>query len=167
MPAALPARTPEEETFPHLGDWSAPGPVRGAGVMVQDAHGRLLMQLRDDFPHVAAPGQWGFFGGGVEAGETLRIAAWRELAEETGLRPDPAALDPFAAVVTDGPRRVRLYLYRVRLDVDPATLRLGEGAGFAFLTLAQLDRHPVQPCLAPVIARHRALPATPGVPGSR
>jgi ADP-ribose pyrophosphatase YjhB (NUDIX family) len=41
-------------------------------------------------------GHWGFPGGRLEAGETLRCAARRELREETGVEAEPGA--PFSAV---------------------------------------------------------------------
>jgi 8-oxo-dGTP pyrophosphatase MutT (NUDIX family) len=42
----------------------------------------FLMQLRDDVPGIAAPGQWGFFGGHLEPGEDPATALKRELYEE-------------------------------------------------------------------------------------
>ena len=48
---------------------------------------RVLLQLRDDIIGVPFPGQWGFFGGNIEAGETPRYAAFRELHEELCIEP--------------------------------------------------------------------------------
>ncbi len=128
---------PEEAGFATLGDWRAPGHRRGAIVLVRDGAGRVLLQLRDRRAGVAYAGYWAMFGGGVEAGETLRAAALRELAEETGLRPEPAALRPLARVISDAAPRGRLYVFGVDLDVAPGALRLREGAGFAFLDPVQ------------------------------
>jgi len=56
-----------------------------ATVILVDQRGWLLLQERDDNARVA-PGQWGLVGGHVEPGEDFECAAYRELAEETGLR---------------------------------------------------------------------------------
>lgn len=42
----------------------------------------LLQQRTDDAPN--APGKWGFFGGGIEKGETPKEAVIRECYEELG-----------------------------------------------------------------------------------
>lgn len=51
----------------------------GAGVIVEDAAGRALLELRHDNR------RWGYAGGAVEIDEIVEDAARRELFEETGL----------------------------------------------------------------------------------
>ncbi len=51
----------------------------GASVIVEDARGRVLLELRHD-NHC-----WGYAGGAVEMDEVVEDAARRELFEETGL----------------------------------------------------------------------------------
>lgn len=52
----------------------------GAGVIVEDPEGRVLLQLRSD-NHC-----WSYAGGSLELYETVEDAARRELLEETGLQ---------------------------------------------------------------------------------
>lgn len=53
-------------------------------ILLTDVRGWLLLQERDEHAAIA-PNQWGMVGGGVEPGESFEVAAYRELAEETGL----------------------------------------------------------------------------------
>jgi len=64
---------------------------RAARVIALDPAGRLLLARGHD---VDEPGRhwWFTVGGGIDAGETAREAAVRELREETGLVADPADL---------------------------------------------------------------------------
>ncbi len=64
----------------------------GAGVLLEDAEGRLLLQRRSD------DGLLGLPGGTAEPGETLPGCAARELAEETGWHLDPERLRPLATL---------------------------------------------------------------------
>src|SRR5579871_2442796 len=53
------------------------------GVLLLNARGELLMQLRDDIPTITDPGCWAVPGGGVDPGESYETAARREFLEET------------------------------------------------------------------------------------
>jgi len=61
--------------------------------IIQTAHGvlllgdRYILQLRDNKPNIAAPGQWSLFGGIKEANETPLEAMSREVYEELLIRP--------------------------------------------------------------------------------
>ena len=62
------------------------------GVVLVDAAGRVLMQLRDDIPTIADPGCWVIPGGETDPGEAPEAGARRELLEETGYRAGPLVL---------------------------------------------------------------------------
>lgn len=60
---------------------------RFASVVLVDPRGWVLLQDRDEHARID-PDAWGFCGGHVEEGEAYESAAYRELAEETGVRLD-------------------------------------------------------------------------------
>lgn len=61
--------------------------------VLQSAHaillldGQYILQLRDNKPDIAAPGQWSLFGGIIAAGETPLKSIQREIFEELSIRP--------------------------------------------------------------------------------
>ena len=61
--------------------------------VLQSAHallfldGRYILQLRDDKPNIAAPGQWSLFGGLIHDGETPHQTIIREILEELSIQP--------------------------------------------------------------------------------
>ena len=123
-----------------LSDTKTPSRIASC-VIFCDSHNRLGLQLRDAFDHTPAPGQWGTFGGQIEAGETPKEAAIRELDEEIGIRLSTAQLTPHA--IAASPRGVRLYSHICTRTIEPSEIVLKEGAGFAFLTRAQIATLPV------------------------
>ena len=45
-------------------------PIRIALVILEDRRGRIYLQLRSQIKGIANPGQWGLFGGHIEAHES-------------------------------------------------------------------------------------------------
>jgi putative (di)nucleoside polyphosphate hydrolase len=59
------------------------------GIALFNAQGRMLIarRLRDDGPEIILPGlEWQMPQGGIDPDEDPRVAAFRELLEETGIR---------------------------------------------------------------------------------
>jgi 8-oxo-dGTP pyrophosphatase MutT (NUDIX family) len=60
-------------------------PLRFATIVLVDRRGWLLLQERDEHAPIA-PDKWSLVGGHVDEGEAFEPAAYRELAEETGIQ---------------------------------------------------------------------------------
>jgi 8-oxo-dGTP pyrophosphatase MutT (NUDIX family) len=56
----------------------------GTSALLVSTDGRLLMQLRDDLPHISDPGKISLFGGRREGTETFLECVVREIHEEIG-----------------------------------------------------------------------------------
>ena len=108
---------------------------RFSSVALVDRRGRLLMQERDEHP-VIDPEKWGLPGGSIEAGETPEQAAYRELAEETGVDLDsglePAGVWTFHSPACGGDDTVHLFAGAVDLTDDDIVC--GEGRQMVFLS---------------------------------
>jgi len=83
-------------------------PFRIAGTLLISGRGDLLLQRRDNEPHVASPGMLSIFGGMAEDGETIEEAMLREIAEETGLMLAAGSFEPLVSFTQDRPGKQRL-----------------------------------------------------------
>lgn len=146
------------DLFTPLGDLPADPVTRAAVVVACDARGRVLLQLRDDLPGVAAPGQWCVFGGGVEGDEGLAQAAAREFAEETGVALSPELFQPLAAVAGRAHKGAVLYAFRCTVPVEVAQVKLAEGAGFGFFTARQVAALDLVPTTRAVLTHAGLMP---------
>jgi 8-oxo-dGTP diphosphatase len=114
---------------------AAPGAGTGTGegegcqVVLVDAAGRILLQLRDDIPSIPFPGMWALPGGMLEPPETPLACIVREVEEELGARIPPAEV---AHLMT----RTRSYgvehTFTARLDVPAEEIALTEGQRVAW-----------------------------------
>lgn len=107
---------------------------RFASVILVDPEGRVLLQERDEHPLID-PERWGFVGGSVEPGEGDEEAAYRELAEETGVQLD-GGLELYGEftvhhVETQSDDQVQVWTAATKLaDAD---IVLGEGRQIVFV----------------------------------
>ena len=108
---------------------------RFASVALVDARGWVLLQERDENP-VLDPEKWGFPGGGVEEGESYEQAAYRELAEETGVVLAPGDLQLVGELTffsTPCGTHDRFNLYAAARDLTDADIVCGEGRQMVFV----------------------------------
>jgi len=125
-------------------------PVPLAVVLLVDARGWVLLQERDAGAPRAAD-QWGMVGGHVEDGEDFEPAAYRELAEETGVSLPPGSLRLWRDAEYTYPdgHHGRYHLYAAAVDLSDADIVVGEGRQIVFvdpaavtgLDLAPSSRH--------------------------
>ncbi len=118
------------------------------GLVARDPAGRLLLVERGHPPH---KGRWSLPGGRVEAGETLTVAAARELAEETGLE---AAVGGVAGVVErigEGFHYLIVDLW-AELGSDALPVAGADAAAARLVGLDELPGYPLSPGLAGFLA---------------
>ena len=126
-----------------------------ASVAVVDHRGWVLMQERDEHAPFD-PDRWCLPGGGLEEGEDFRVAAVRELAEETGLRVGAETLDSLGMTRFDNPAcggNDRFETFAVRLDVTDGDVVCGEGRQMVFVDPATLGDLPTVLALDLVLPR--------------
>jgi 8-oxo-dGTP diphosphatase len=108
-----------------------------AGIILVNAAGQILLELRANDPAIMYPGYWGITGGGGLPGETPEATALREVEEETGWRvPSMTFFRIYRFQGTPpGPR------YEVHIFHAPAPdgdLRPGEGSALRFFAAEEL-----------------------------
>jgi 8-oxo-dGTP pyrophosphatase MutT (NUDIX family) len=112
-----------------------------AAVLLETPDGKLIFHKRDNKPGIANPGMIGFFGGGVEEGETFLQAAVREIKEELDLNLDPTQLRAFSnfqkTIELDGEElEGQVFLAQ---NIDPNQLRPNPNEGQGFIVISKDD----------------------------
>jgi 8-oxo-dGTP diphosphatase len=112
--------------------------IEVAVTLLVDRRGWVL-QERDEHAPVA-PNQWGLVGGHFEEGESLEAAAYRELAEETGLD-WRAGLTLWRDEAMTNPRtgqQKRWGVWTAPVDLTDDDIVLGEGRQIVFVNPARV-----------------------------
>ena len=109
---------------------------RVAVMLFTDRSGRVLMQDRRSISKAGE--EWGFFGGGIEPGETPEQAVVREIEEELGYTVDGFA--PLGVFRYETPLWGReIHAFTTPLP-DTASLRVLEGDGMAWFSIDEAYR---------------------------
>jgi 8-oxo-dGTP diphosphatase len=101
----------------------------------------VLLHLRDD-KAPTDPNMWAFFGGGGEPGETDVECCLRELREEIGLDLQPHELQRLREYADTEQQEYQVTFYAEKA-VPLDKLVLGEGAGFAWVPLTEVEKLPM------------------------
>lgn len=122
-----------------VNDTSVLTPRSAVAIIIVDESNRLLLQLRDDKEGIFFPNHWGCFGGAIDAGETPKEAAIRELQEELNITFDAADLGAFIHIgftpKPDAASDVERHFFSLSVQADILQrLTLGEGRDVNFFT---------------------------------
>lgn len=136
------------------------GLERLATIVLVDTRGWLLLQERDEHAPVA-PNQWGLVGGHVDPGEDFETAAYRELAEETGLAWQ-SGLElwfdgPFQRSTATEPGHHQVWIAATGLT--DADIVVGEGRQIVFVDPDRLDKLDLGESAAYLLPRLLSSPA--------
>lgn len=133
--------------------------TRIAGVILVDAAGRLLLQLRDGNTRID-PHRWCLPGGHVDPGEDPLDSAHRELLEETGLKVEelhlfwqghaPSAKFPGAVG--------EFTVFYAATDATDEDVVCGEGAAMRFVDAALVPSLEFGAAYASIVPRFLASP---------
>jgi len=123
-----------------------------AGIVLVDADGLILMQLRDDIPTIADPGCWVIPGGELDSNETPEDGARREFLEETGYHFPPGEMQFVFSRDLPRPQGTteRQYYFLGRYD-GIQTITCYEGQELRFIPPGDLADMKTSPGLAEII----------------
>ena len=100
--------------------------VQVALVILERGNGRIALQLRDAKPTILSPDCWGLFGGKVEAGESPKEAALREIQEELTVALDAKKLKLVRVFRPTSNKSRYVFHYPVVDELETTVLREGQ-----------------------------------------
>jgi 8-oxo-dGTP pyrophosphatase MutT (NUDIX family) len=104
-------------------------------VLLVDPQGRILLQERDEHAPID-PDKWGLSGGHLDPGEDPETGAYREVAEETGVRLEPGTLELFDVFDVFHPNYGsvdQVHLFVARVDLTDDDIDCHEGRRIVFV----------------------------------
>jgi 8-oxo-dGTP diphosphatase len=116
-------------------------PVPAVRLIVPDASGRVLILRRA--PGSAAAGQWCLPGGKVDYGDSVGLAAAKELREETGLRIGKYRFLFYQDSLPPAPGAMHCINLCLECSADGEVVLNEESTAAAWIGPADLDRYPL------------------------
>jgi len=111
-------------------------PYRAVLIILYAAERILLQQRSDDAQYM--PGEWGYFGGGIETNETPLAAVIRETQEEISYQLyQPSILLEQWFLINGKPAYMYVFMEELRGNV--ASLRLYEGKNWGWFVRSELN----------------------------
>lgn len=99
-------------------------------IIITNAEGKYLLQMRDGGKAIRDPLHWGFFGGGIEPNESPSDAALRELREELGIDVPTSIFHTIGSVQARADKIVHVVEMDNPITWKDLTVLEGAGAGF-------------------------------------
>lgn len=120
--------------------------VRSVSILLPyNSKGEVLLQHRSS-EAVYYPGYWGFFGGGIESGETPEKALKREIMEELEINIDSARFFKRYEIEEEkGVYERFLYLLPINISFKRLKSQLREGDGIGFFSLDEVNKLKINP----------------------
>ena len=103
--------------------------VRIVLVILEDAQGRVALQLRSPLANIANPDHWGLFGGHVDPEEDDATAARREVEEELSCLLDSAKMRYLRNLNRSTGKIYLVFHYKVNNELDGGAIDRGGTLG--------------------------------------
>jgi ADP-ribose pyrophosphatase YjhB (NUDIX family) len=104
---------------------------KGVGIIVENADKELLLHLRDNNTNVLK-NQWCLIGGTANDGEDVKMAAERELQEETGIKASDLKL--YSIFNFNGKE---ISIFYAKIKEKESDLVLGEGKALKLMSIEE------------------------------